>query len=77
MFKTHYTKDKIIIKTYCPIKKRPHIMKAIKYIFAILLFANFAISCSNDSSEDDELYNVEQVQATGEEGTASIITSRD
>lgn len=52
-------------------------MKAIKFIFAILLFSNVVISCSADSSEDDELYNVEQVQATGEESTASVDRSRD
>ncbi|WP_164975214.1 hypothetical protein [Lutibacter sp. HS1-25] len=53
-------------------------MKAIKYIFAILLFANFAISCSNDSSEDDELYNtVQATSQTGEEGSAAIMTKRN
>jgi hypothetical protein len=52
-------------------------MKAIKFIFAILLISNFAISCSNDSSEDDELYAQEQVQATGEEGYATVMTERN
>jgi len=47
-------------------------MKAIKFIFAILLFSNVVISCSADSSEDDELYAIEQLQATGDEGTASL-----
>jgi len=52
-------------------------MKAIKFIFAILLFSNVVISCSADSSEDDELYNIEQVQATGEESSATVIRSRE
>ena len=52
-------------------------MKAIKFIFAILLFSNVVISCSADSSEDDELYNLEQVQATWEEGSATVDNSRD
>jgi hypothetical protein len=53
-------------------------MKAIKFIFAILLFSNVVISCSADSSEDDELYAIEQqVQATGDEGTASLDNVRN
>ncbi len=52
-------------------------MKAIKFIFAILLFSNVVISCSADSS-DDELYATEQqVQATGEESAATIDRSRE
>ena len=52
-------------------------MKAIKFIFAILLFSNVVISCSADSSEDDELYAIEQVQATGEESAATVDRSRE
>ena len=52
-------------------------MKAIKFIFAILLFSNIVISCSADTSEDDELYALEQLQATGEESSATVDRSRD
>jgi len=53
-------------------------MKAIKFIFAILLFSNVVISCSADSSEDDELYAIEQqVQATGEETSSALDNSRN
>lgn len=54
-------------------------MKAIKYIFAILTISISLTACSATSvSEDDELYSIEQTtQATGEEGSADIIRSRD
>lgn len=53
-------------------------MKTIKFIFAILLLSNLAISCSATSvSDDDELYSVEQLQATGEDTTADVIRSRE
>jgi hypothetical protein len=52
-------------------------MKAIKFIFAILLLSNIAISCSSDATEDDALYSVEQLQATGEESAATVDRSRD
>ena len=52
-------------------------MKSIKFIFAFLLFTSLFISCTSDSAEDEELYAKEQVQATGDEGTADIMRTRD
>ncbi|REE83535.1 hypothetical protein BX611_0826 [Lutibacter oceani] len=52
-------------------------MKSIKFIFAFLLFTSLFISCTSDSAEDEELYAKEQVQATGEEGSADITRTRD
>ena len=53
-------------------------MKAIKFIFATLVLSIVLVSCSATAvSEDDELYNVEEVQATGEDGAEDIIRSRE
>ena len=53
-------------------------MKAIKFIFATLVLSIVLVSCSATAvSEDDELYNVEEVQATGEDGSADMMRSRE
>lgn len=53
-------------------------MKTLKFIFAFFLFATLLTSCSATSTaEDDELYSVDNVQATGEESTAEPIRSRE
>jgi len=53
-------------------------MKAIKFIFATLVLSIVLVSCSATAiSEDDELYNVEEVQAIGGDTTADVIRSRD
>jgi hypothetical protein len=52
-------------------------MKSIKFIFAILFVTSMFISCTSDSAEDEELYAKEQVQATGDDGTADIMRTRD
>jgi len=53
-------------------------MKAIKFIFATLVLSIVLVSCSATAvSEDDELYTVEEVQATGGETSADVIRSRE
>ena len=54
-------------------------MKAIKYIFAISILTISLTACSATSmDDDDELYSIEQTtQATGEEGAAEIMRTRD
>ena len=54
-------------------------MKTIKFFFAFVLFATLLTSCSatSVSDDDDELYSVENVQATGEESSADMIRERD
>ncbi len=53
-------------------------MKTFKFIFAFFLFATLLTSCSATSTaEDDELYSVENTQATGEESSADVIRSRE
>ena len=53
-------------------------MKSFKFIFAILSVSILLTSCSATSiSEDEELYSVEELQMTGEESSAEIITKRD
>lgn len=53
-------------------------MKSIKYIFAVAVLSITLASCSATSmDEDDEIYALEEVQATGEDGEAKIITSRE
>jgi len=72
--KNKYFKNKKIT----PNSKNPLIMKAIKFIFATLVLSIVLVSCSATAvSEDDELYNVEEVQATGDEGAAEVIRSRE
>lgn len=50
-------------------------MKAIKFIFALLVVATLSFSCTSDSAEDEQLYA--QEQATGEESTADVMRTRD
>ena len=72
--KNKYLKNKKIT----PNSKNPLIMKAIKFIFATLVLSIVLVSCSATAvSEDDELYNVEEVQATGAEGAEEVIRSRE
>ena len=53
-------------------------MKTFKFIFAFFLFATLLTSCSATStSEDDELYSIEDVQAIGADGDSDIIRSRE
>jgi hypothetical protein len=53
-------------------------MKSIKFIFAFLLVSTVFISCSSDSiAADDELYTPDTVFATGDDGTADIMRTRD
>ena len=53
-------------------------MKAIKFIFATLVLSIVLVSCSATAvSEDDELYNVEEVQATGGDTAAEMMRSRE
>lgn len=53
-------------------------MKSIKYIFAFLFLSIFLTACSATSiTEDDELYEVEEVQFTGGDTTAEMDRSRE
>lgn len=53
-------------------------MKAFKFIFATVLFTILLTSCSATSTtEDDELFSVENVQAVGDDSTADVIRSRE
>lgn len=53
-------------------------MKTFKFIFAFFLFATLLTSCSATStSEDDELYSVENAQAVGADSEGEVIRSRD
>ena len=46
-------------------------MKSIKFIFAVLLVSVLFIACTSDNSTEDEiLYGVEDAQSTGEDGSA-------
>ena len=50
-------------------------MKSIKFIFALLVVSTLAFSCTSDNDEVEQLYA--QEQATGEDGTADVIRTRD
>ncbi len=50
-------------------------MKSIKFIFALLVVATLSFSCTSDSTEDEQLYA--QEQATGDDGTADVMRTRD
>ena len=50
-------------------------MKSIKFIFALLVVSTLAFSCTSDSAEDEQLYA--QEQATGDDGSADIMRTRD
>jgi len=53
-------------------------MKSIKFIFAFLLLSASFISCTSDSiAADEELYAPDTVFATGEDGAADVIRTRD
>lgn len=53
-------------------------MKSIKYIFAVAVLSITLASCSATSmDEDDEIYALEEVQATGADGEADVIRNRD
>lgn len=52
-------------------------MKSIKFIFAVLLVSVLFIACTSDNSTEDEiLYGVEDVQSTGEDGSATVDRTR-
>ncbi|GGK37871.1 MULTISPECIES: hypothetical protein [Flavobacteriaceae] len=50
-------------------------MKSIKFIFALLLVSTLSIACTSDSAEEEQLYA--QEQATGDDGTADVMRTRD
>ena len=52
-------------------------MKSIKFIFTILVVSVLFIACTSDEAVEDEiLYGVEDVQSTGEDGSATVDGSR-
>lgn len=53
-------------------------MKSIKFLFAAFAFTMLLSACSATSvSDDDQLYSMEEAQATGDDGTSEVMRNRD